>query len=170
MTSRSITGLIAAALLALPAAAQAETQTHGTGIWMGGLAGAEWGDSSGYQLRLDGEVPITRLAPNFQVSGALTLSYSGLAHDLSVVELVPAARFTWLATPQVGGYGDVGLGYVHASANGNGVSGSTMRFGVGSYYQMSQTVRFVLELAFHPHWGDYNQTTTTLLLGAKFRI
>jgi hypothetical protein len=168
MTSRSITGLIVAALLALPAAAQA--QTHGSGVWLGGLAGAEWGDASGYQLRLDGEVPVTRLAPNFQLSGALSLSYAGLAHDVSVVELVPAARFTWISSPQYGGYGDVGLGYAHASAGGNGVSGSTMRFGVGGYYQMSQAVRFVLEFALHPHWGDYNQTTTTLLLGAKFRI
>ena len=168
MKSRSITGLVLAALLALPATAKAQSQ--GSGVWLGALGGAEWGDASGYQLRGDAEVPITRPSTKMLVSGVLSVSYSGLEHDLSVFELVPAARLGWTLSQQFGAYADVGLGYAHASANGHGVSGSTMRIGAGATYALSSKARFVVELAAHPHWGDYDQTTTTLMLGAKFRI
>jgi hypothetical protein len=171
MTSRSFTGLFVAALLALPAAANA--QTHGSSsserFSLGVLGGAEWGDSSGYQFRLDGEVPIVKAAPNLRVSGLVSVSYSGLEHSISVFEIVPAARLTYQANPQFGGYADLGLGFARASApNVNSVSGATMRIGVGAFYQMNSQVKFPIELAFHPHWGDYNQTTTTLMIGAKF--
>lgn len=173
MTSRSITGLVLAALLAVPAAAQAQARrgsSGGSGIWLGGLFGAELGDNDGYQLRFDVEVPITRLAPRVQVAGVGSLSYSGLKHDLSVLELVPAVRLNWTATPDFGMYGDMGLGYAHAWANGNSANGATMRFGVGAFYEMTPTVRFLGEFAIHPHFGDYDQTTTTLMLGVRFRI
>ena len=80
MTSRSITGLVLAALLVVPAAAQAQARrgSGGSGIWLGGQFGAELGDADGYQLRFDVEVPITRLTPRVQVAGVGSLSYSGL--------------------------------------------------------------------------------------------
>lgn len=172
MTSRSITGLVLAALLAVPAAAQAQARrgSGGSGIWLGGQFGAELGDADGYQLRFDVEVPITRLTPRVQVAGVGSLSYSGLKHDLSVVELVPAVRINWILTPDFGMYGDLGLGYAHAWAHDNSANGATMRFGAGAFYEMTPTVRFLGEFAIHPHFGDYDQTTTTLMLGVRFRI
>jgi hypothetical protein len=173
MTSRSITGLVLAALLAIPAAAQAQTRrstTTGNGIWLGGGIGFEAGDSNGYQLRFEGDFPITRLTPELQLSGVGTVSYAGLSHDLSVLEFTPAARFTWTATPQLGAYGDLGLGLFHAWANGASDTGATMRFGAGGYYQINTTTRFFGEIALHPHFGDYNDTTFTMLFGARFRI
>ncbi len=171
MTSRSITGLVLAALLAVPAAAQAQARrSSGSGIWLGGLFGAELGDADGYQLRFDAEVPITRISPSVQVAGVGSLSYSGLEHDLSVVELVPAVRLNWTAARDFGMYGDLGLGYAHAWVHSDSTNGATMRFGAGGFYEMNPTVRFLGEFAVHPHFGDYNQTTVTLMLGVRFRI
>jgi hypothetical protein len=104
-----------------------------------------------------------------QVAGVGSISYAGLEHETKVFELVPAARINWMLRPEFGAYGDVGLGYAHAW-NGDSAGGATMRFGAGAYYQMSSTVRLVGEFAIHPHFGDYDKTTTTLMLGAKFRI
>ncbi len=169
MTSRSFTGLVLAAALLAPAAATA--QTGGSGFTLGILGGAEWGsDASGYQLRLDGEVPIVRASPNLQVAGVVTVSYSGLEHDANVFEILPAARLIYQANPQFGGYADLGLGFSRLSVDGEAFSGATMRLGVGAFYQMNRQVQFPLELMFHPHWGDYDQTTTTLLFGARFKF
>jgi hypothetical protein len=171
MTSRSITGLVLAALLTVPAAARAaDSKSSSSGFTLGVLGGAEWGDASGYQLRVDGEVPITRLSPTVQVAGVLSLSYAGLEHSLGVFEIVPAARLNWKGSGQFGAYGDLGLGFAHASAHGSSASGATMRLGAGGVYEMNPKVKFLLEFAVHPHWGDYDQTTTTLLLGAKFAL
>jgi hypothetical protein len=166
MITRSFTGLVLAGLLLAPAAASAQNR-----FAIGLLGGAEWGDASGYQIRVDGEVPIFRAAPSLQLSGVLSFSYSGLEDDISVFEIVPAARLIYTASPQFGGYADLGLGFARADAPGvDAVSGATMRLGIGAFYQMNRQVQFPLELMFHPHWGDYDQTTTTLMLGAKFRF
>lgn len=177
MTSRSITGLVLAALLAVPAAAQAQARrSSGSGIWVGGAFGLETGnDFSGYNLRLDVEVPITRITPTVQVLGVGTVSYAGLSHDVSVFTLSPAARINWAATRDVGGYGDVGLGFYHAWVSGGGSnSGAVMRFLVGGYYEMNPATRFFVEAGIHPYFGDFASTSSltsfTLMLGAKFRF
>jgi len=179
MTSRSITGLALAAALAVlaaPAAARAQSRRSsapvesGSGIWLGGMFGLEAGEESGYQLRFDGEFPIARLVPNLQLSGVGSVSFAGLSHSVNVLEFVPAARFTWLATPQVGGYGDVGLGLFHAWQHSASDTGATMRLGVGGFYQLNSATRLFAELGLHPHFGDYNDTTFTMLFGARFRI
>jgi hypothetical protein len=164
MMSRSITGLVLAALLAAPAAASAQ------GFWLGGLFGAEFGKSDGFQLRFDGEVPIARITPRVQVSGVLSASYSGLEHDLTVFEVVPAARVNWTPSRTVGAYFDLGLGLAYASVDDQSDTGATMRFGAGLFYQMSPRVRFPVEFAIHPHFGDYDQTTTTIMIGARFKL
>jgi hypothetical protein len=176
MTSRSFTGLVLAALLAAPAAAQAQSaqsnraqSNRGYGVWLGGLFGLEAGSETGGQLRFDAEIPITRLAPNFQVAGVGTVSYAFLSNDLRVFEILPSARFTWSGTRQFGAYGDVGLGIFHASGK-IGSTGATLRFLGGAYYEMNPTTRFVAEIGLHPHFGDYDDTTFTLMIGAKFRI
>jgi hypothetical protein len=169
MTSRSITGLfLAAALLAAPAAAHA--QSRGSGVWLGGLFGLEAGKETGFHLRFDGEVPIAKLSPSVSVAGVGSASFASLSHDLKVFEILPAARLSFAATPSLGAYGDVGLGLAVASAGGDSTTGAAMRFLAGGYYQMSSTSRFVAEIGLHPHFGDYDDTTFTLLIGAKFRI
>lgn len=169
MSSRSITGLfLAAALLAAPAAAHA--QSRGSGVWLGGLFGLEAGNETGFHLRFDGEVPVARLSPTVSFAGVGSVSFASLSHDLKVFEFMPAARLNWAATPQVGAYGDIGLGLAVASANSHSTTGAAMRFLAGGYYEMSQTTRFLIEAGLHPHFGDYDDTTFTLLIGAKFRI
>ena len=174
MNSRSITGLVLAALLVVPAAAQAQSRppasTSGNGVWLGGAIGFEAGSESGYQLRFDGEFPVTRLVPDLQLSIVGSVSFAGLSNNLDVMEFIPAARFTWIATPQLGAYGDAGLGLFHAWDNGGSDTGASMRFGAGGYYQVNTTARLFAEIALHPHFGNYNDTTFSLLVGAKFRI
>ncbi len=164
MTSRSFTGLILAAALLAPAAANAQSR----GFALGLLGGAEFGEFSGYQLRLDGEVPIVRANPKLQIAGVLSLGYSGLESDLSVFEVVAAARLIYTANAQFGGYGDLGLGLARAAQGDVSDTGATMRIGVGAFYKMNRQVEFPLEFMVHPHFGDYDRTTTTLMLGAKF--
>jgi len=176
MTSRSIIGLVLAAILAAPVAAHAQSHrssappSSGSGIWLGGLFGLEAGSESGYQLRFDGEAPIARLVPNLQISGVGSASFSGLSHSLNDLEFVPAVRFTWFATRQVGAYGDVGLGLYHSWQGSSSDTGATMRLGAGGYYEVNSVTRLFVELGLHPHFGDYSDTTFTMMIGAKFRI
>lgn len=171
MTSRSFTGLVLAAVLLAPAAATAQTRSGGGSTFgLGLLAGAEFGEFSGFQLRLDGEVPIVRANPNLQVAGVLSLSYAGLEDDLSVLEIVPAVRLIYTGGRQFGVYGDLGLGFARASQGDFSDTGATMRIGVGGFYQMNRQVQLPLELMIHPHFGDYEETTATLMFGAKFRF
>jgi hypothetical protein len=175
MTTRAITGLVLAALLAVPAAAQAQkSSSSGSGVWLGGAFGLETGeDFSGYKLRFEGEVPVVRLSQTMQVYGVGAISYAGLSHDVNVFTLVPAARLNWSASREIGGYGDVGLGFYHAW-NGGSDSGATMRFLVGGYYEMRPTTRFFIEAGLNPYFGDFggksSMTSFTLMLGAKWRI
>ncbi|HET6437164.1 MAG TPA: porin family protein [Anaeromyxobacter sp.] len=174
MTSRSIIGLVLAALLAVPAAAQAQTRrstsSSGSGIWLGGMLGLEAGGESGLQIRADGEVPLARLAPTLQLAGVGTISYAWLSHNTGVLELLPAARLNWAATPTVGAYGDVGLGLFSHSQHSHSDVGAVMRFAAGGYYEMNSITRLVAEMGLHPHFGDYSDTTFTLMLGVKFRL
>jgi len=176
MTSRSITGLVLAAILAAPVAAHAQSRrtsappSSGTGIWLGGMFGLEAGNESGYQLRFDGEFPIARLVPNLQLSGVGSASFAGLSHSLNVLEFLPAARFTWFATPQLGAYGDVGLGLFHAWRNSSSDTGATMRMSAGGYYEINSATRVFAELGLHPHFADYSDTTFTMQVGLKFKI
>ncbi|HVO19605.1 MAG TPA: hypothetical protein VMU15_10135 [Anaeromyxobacter sp.] len=176
MTSRSITGLVLAAILTAPVAAHAQSRrtaappSNGSGIWLGGMFGLEAGNDSGYQLRFDGEFPIARLVPNLQLSGVGSASLAGLSSNKHVLEFVPAARFTWFATPQLGAYGDVGLGLFDEWQGSTSNVGATLRLGAGGYYEINSTTRLFAELGLHPHFGDYNDTTFTMLIGAKFKI
>lgn len=169
MTSRSFTGLfLAAALLAAPAAAHA--QTKGSGVWLGGLFGLEAGEETGLQLRLDGEFPIARLAPSVSIAGVGSGSFATLSNNLKVFEFMPAARLTWAANSAVGAYGDVGMGLAVESQHSHTNTGAVMRFLGGVYYEMNSYTRLVGEIGLHPHFGNYDDTTFTLLIGAKFRI
>lgn len=177
MTSRSITGLVLATLLAIPAAAQAQARrSSGSGVWLGGAFGLETGsDFSGYKLRFEGEVPVARISPTVQFYGVGAASFAGLSHDVNVFTILPAGRLNWAASPQIGAYGDVGLGFYHAWVSGGGsASGAVMRILAAGYYEMTPTTRFFLEAGINPYFGDFANTNSitsfTLMLGAKFRI
>jgi hypothetical protein len=45
-----------------------------------------------------------------------------------------------------------------------------MRFGAGGFYEVNTYTRLFSEIALHPHFGDYDNTTFTWLFGVKFRI
>jgi hypothetical protein len=170
MTSRTITGLLAAALLSLPAAASAQSRGHD--FWVGGAFGLEAGDGfSGFQLRLDGEVPVSRLTPKVLVSGVGTFAYSRLSHSVNVWKLLPAARFTVTATPVVDVYGDVGLGIFHAWAGSASSTGAVMRVGGGADYALNPNLKLWGDAALNPHFGDFasssSTTTFTLVVGVK---
>jgi Outer membrane protein beta-barrel domain len=170
MTSRTIVGLAVAALLALPAAASAQSQSHN--FWVGGAFGLETTDGfSGYQLRLDGEVPVARLSPKVLVSGVGTFAYSSLSHGTNVWKLLPAARFAVSATPVVDVYGDLGLGVYHAWNSAVGSTGAVMRIGAGVDYLLNPNLKLWGDAALNPHFGDFgpdtSKTTFTLVIGVK---
>ena len=185
MISRSFTGLALAALLALPAAAEAQSR-RSSGTQIGGLVGFELGDLDGFALRLDGQVDLQRLAPQFMLSGVGSLQFSHLSDEdggmewtANIFELIPAARFTYEATRDVGIYGDLGLGLYIGHFNvdfgafgdeDDSDAGLSMRFGGGAYFEISPSVRLTGELAFHPHFGDYDETTFSLMVGASFAL
>lgn len=164
MTLRSITVLALTLALGTPTLARAQTR----GFWLGGLVGLEAGNETGLQLRVDGEVPITRFTPKLQLAGVASASFANLSHDLKVFEIMPAARITYEATRQFGAYGDVGLGLFHAWVDDSSDTGAVMRFLGGGYYQVNPKLRVVGEIGVHPHFGDYDDTTFTLMAGAKF--
>jgi hypothetical protein len=170
MRSPATIGLVAAALLALPAAAGA--QSHDKNFWVGGAFGLEAGDQyNGYQLRVDGEVPVARLSPKVLLSGVGTFAYSSLSHDLSVWKLLPAARFGVAATPVIDVYGDIGLGVYHAWTSAVGNTGAVMRIGGGADYLLNPSLKLWGDIALNPHFGDFGSksswTSFTLVIGLK---
>jgi hypothetical protein len=170
MKTRTLIGLLSAALVALPAAAHA--QEHGHNFWIGGAFGLEATDGfSGYQFRADGEVPVTRLNPKVLVSGVGTFAYSGLSHGVSVWKLLPAARFAVATSPVLDLYGDLGLGIYHAWNSAAGSTGAVMRIGGGADYLLNPNLKLWGDLALNPHFGDFgpdsSKTTFTLVVGLK---
>jgi hypothetical protein len=189
--SRPLTTLGLAAALAVLAPSPARAQhRHGDGdgpsLRVGGLLGIDRGDFDGIGLRLDGELDLQRLAPKVMLAGVGSVGYSHLSDDqrdleqrLDLLELVPAARFLLQLAPEAGFYGDAGLGLysvrVHTHDLARGLRGDdtdlglALRFGFGGYVWASDQVRIGAELAVHPHVGDYDDTSATLMLGLMFR-
>jgi hypothetical protein len=174
MISRSVTGLILSALLALPTAAEA--QRRDSGFELGGLIGFELGDLDGFALRIDGDVDIQRLAPTFMLSGVGSFGYAHLSEDdfdLNMFELIPALRFTIDATPQVGVYGDLGLGLYIADYEGDHTdAGLAMRFGLGVQYAIAPRAKLVGEFAVLPRFAlDFlDDTFFSFMVGAMFSL
>jgi len=146
MHVRSLLALTLAALLAGPAAAQAQSKkssqkqakaapaesapssSASPQLSLGGWIGYEMGDLDGLQLRVDGVMPFRRLSPQVELSWVGSIGYSYLTHSESafgatakatanVLKFVPAARFTFPVNPQVSFYGDAGLGLYWASVS-----------------------------------------------------
>jgi len=85
-------------------------------------------------------------------------------------EFIPAVRFQLDATPRVDLYGDVGMGLYHLSGNGASNTGGAMRLGAGGAFAVTPALQLVAEVGLHPHFGDYDRTTFTLLGGVRYRL
>jgi hypothetical protein len=154
-TRRTLAVLALSALLAVPAAASAQTRrsapppsrsgatsstptSFGSTWRFSGLAGFDFAEGeTGFGLRGDAETDIERLAPNVMLGGVGSLGFThygksesafGMSVDTStnIFKLVPAARFTFDLAPQFQAYGDAGLGLYFYS---NSVETSVPGFG-----------------------------------------
>ncbi|MGC3997299.1 MAG: outer membrane beta-barrel protein [Anaeromyxobacter sp.] len=178
MKIRTLGGLVAAALLALPVAAHAQSANrHAARPWGGLALGVETGDLDGFQLRGDLEYPVQRMAPQLVFAFVGSLNWSHLSEhsvDLDELGFTPTARFLFEATPTIDLYGDLGLGLYYANLDwdtgDDSDVGLMMKLGVGVGFEVSPTVRLGGELGFRPHFGDYDDTTTSLLFTALFRL
>jgi hypothetical protein len=170
MTTRLLTALALASLLALPSAAQAQ-KSSGSPVGLTGLIGFESGDNfSGLALRFDGDIGLTHLSPQVALNAVGTIGYSHLSGDADSWDFVPALRVVFDIKPKLNLYGDVGLGINHISGGGFSATGATMRIGGGIQFALSSQWQLVGDAAFHPHWGDYDKTTFTFLGGVRYRL
>ena len=199
MHVRSLFAVVVAALLAGPVSAHAanKAQAKSAGgstssaqaFSVGGWIGYENGDLSGLQLRAEGSMPYRKLTPEIQLSfvGSIGYSYltdSGNGIDITdnVLKFVPAARFTYGLNPQIDLFGDAGLGlyYAHRKAEAtffgvtqsasDSTTGFMLRFGVGGFYKLNPSTNLGVSLYLDPMFGDYDDTTFSILAGATFRI
>jgi hypothetical protein len=211
MNSRKLSAALAVAIvLALPAAAGAQTRRAppsgaapasyssgvDSGLRFGGLVGFDFVDGeTGLRLRVDGEMPLTRLAPNVTLEGVLSLGFTHFGKSQTanfvtaetssnVFDLIPAARFTFAMTPKFALYGDAGLGFYHISSSAKmsdsfsgttweastSGSGAVLRFAPGVYYLVDNRMRLGLELGLNLHMGDWSQDSVTLMGAFTYRI
>jgi hypothetical protein len=202
MPTRTFFAVVLAALVAAPSAAGAQTKRStrtasrpaaeatsapGDAMSVGGFVGYEWGDHiSGFQLRADGELPFQQLSPQVKMSfvgsvGFTHSTYSPFGFDTTVnrLKLVPAARFTIPVNPQIGVYGDAGIGLHYTSLTVDfGQFGKTtdsgigllLRFGAGGFFQVNPRLRLLGELVLDPTFGTYHETSLALLVGLMYQL
>jgi hypothetical protein len=196
MTTLARTVLAAALVAAAPSAlaqtrASAARPDDGGALRLGGLLGLELGvGDTGLALRVDGEMPVADVSPQVRLSGVLSLGYTRFSEEelgfdatANVLKLVPAARFTLPLQDQFSLYGDAGLGiYYHSTTTetvdvfGNRVEDDdsgvafTMRFAGGGFYDLSPQLRVGAELGVNPYFGDIDDTSVSLMVGATFRL
>jgi hypothetical protein len=173
------------------AAAPAASTAPAKQFLLGGWIGYEMGDLDGLQLRVDGEMPFMKLAPKVELSFVGSVGYSYLAADegfagvevdlsAHVLKFVPAARFTFPVAPQFKLFADAGLGLYYASwsADSNvsfyeyddSTLGFMLRLGGGGMFQVNPAVSLGASFMIDPMFGDYDDTTFTILAGAMFRL
>jgi hypothetical protein len=199
MTQALVRAALAVALVAaVPAAAHAQTRRTTTraapapdaGLRLGGLLGLEFGaGDTGLALRVDGEMPLQAVGPGTALSGVLSLGFSRFTDEgrdwkwtTNIVKLVPALRLTLRElAPQLGVYGDVGLGFYYQSTHWRerrfGVVndddsglGVAMRFAGGLFFDVNERLRVGGELGVNPYFGDFDDTTVTLLAALTYRL
>jgi hypothetical protein len=165
---------------------------------VGGWLGYEMGDLDGVALRLEGELPFQQLTPEIALSLVGSVGYSRLSDDLGggfditadLLKFVPAARFTLPVTPQLSLFGDAGLGLYYASVSVDTLDvvpgtfppqfrrrevsdsdvGLMMRLGVGGFFQVNPQLRLGGALVLDPMFGDYDDSTFTIQVGASFQL
>jgi hypothetical protein len=195
MHVRSLLPVVLAALLAAPAVASA--QARGTqrpaparqpqSLSIGGWIGYEMGDFDGVQLRVDGELPFQQLTPQVGLSFVGSIGYTRASEDafgldvtVSRLKLVPAARFTLPVNPQLSVFGDAGLGIHYTSIDFDFDFGGIdfddselsllLRLGAGGFFQVNPRTRIGASIVIDPMFGDYDDTTFTLLAGLMYQL
>lgn len=195
-SSRALGIVLCLTLLLAPALGEAQTRrearrepartdTTGGGTRLAGLIGFEADGDTGLALRGDVEMDIQPLTTGW-LSGVLSLGYSRFSDDspnfdvtTNLFKIAPALRYTLKVAPQLGVYGDGGLGIYWASTNvedrfgfddDDDDVGILIRLGFGGFFEVSPTVRLGAEFAVTPYFGDFDETTVSLLFGASFRL
>jgi opacity protein-like surface antigen len=195
MHVRSLLAVVLAALLAAPAAASA--QARGTqkppparqpqSLSIGGWIGYEMGDFDGVQLRVDGELPIQQLTPQVGLSFVGSIGYTragedafGLDVTVNRLKLVPTARFTLPVNPQLSVFGDAGLGIHYTSIDFDFDFGGIdfddseislmLRLGAGGFFQVNPRTRIGASIVLDPMFGDFDDTTFTVLAGLMYQL
>jgi hypothetical protein len=170
-------------------AASTTTTDGGRQFSIGGWVGAELGDLDGVQLRGEGEMSFMKLAPMVELSFVGAVSYSYLADDAGpfdwyahVFKLVPAARFTFPVAPKFKLFADAGLGLYIASvgydydtifgseSDSETDAGFMLRLGGGGMFQVNPRMAVGGQFVIDPMFGDYDDTTVTLLAGLTFKL
>jgi opacity protein-like surface antigen len=196
MNVRSLLAVALAALL-VPLAASAQTRRTSTSsaraaqsnaLSVGGWIGYETGDADGFQLRADGEMPFQQLTPQIKLSlvGSIGYTFAGWdfpGGDVSVnrLKIVPAARFTLPVNPQLSLFGDAGLGLHYTSVSfeydGFGAEdlddselGLLLRLAAGGFFQVNPQLRVGAQIVLDPIFGDYDDTTFAIMVGAMFAL
>jgi hypothetical protein len=190
-----LTAPLAASAQARPAARSAPAAAPRS-LAVGGWLGYEMGDLDGVALRLEGELPFQQLTPEIALSLVGSVGYSRLSDDLgrgfditaNLLKFVPAARFTLPVSPELSLFGDAGLGLYYASVSTdfeffNPITGRVerddasdssvglmMRLGVGGFFQVNPQLRLGGALVLDPMFGDYDDTTFTIQVGASFQL
>lgn len=195
MHVRSLFAAAIAALLVGPLAAQAQAKKPAAQakpaaaqkLSVGGWIGYEMGDVDGLELRVDGELPYRKLSPVVDLSFVGSLSYSRGSLDVpfgddvtvSRIKVVPAARFTYPASPQLKLFGDAGLGLHYTSVDYPTIPGFDLddsevslllRFGAGGLFQVNPQLAVGGMLVLDPIFGDYDDTTFAIMVGATYQL
>jgi hypothetical protein len=192
---RSILVLLAIGL-SVPALAQTTTRrappssSSYQALRIGPLIGLEFADGdAGLALRGDASMPLSRLSPQVSLDGVLSVGLSWFDDEdrrfdadvsTTIFKLIPALRLTVPLSPIVGIYGDAGLGFYYGSQEFDGGNafdddedsgfGVGMRFAGGLFADVSPAVRLGGELGVNPYFGDFDETTLSLLFSAMFRL
>jgi hypothetical protein len=200
MTKNTLAVRSAIALLALALSTPALAQTRrapppssSQATRIGPLVGLEFADGdTGLALRGDASTPLSRLSPTVGLDGVLSVGLSWFDGDrgrfddvdvsTTIFKIIPALRLTTPLTPTVGLYGDFGLGFYYGSTevdfDGVGFDddadddgfGVGMRFGGGVFADVSPAVRLGGEFAVNPYFGEFDETSVSLLFSAMFRL
>lgn len=192
---RSILVLLAIGL-STPALAQTTTRRAPSSssyqaLRIGPLIGLEFADGdAGLALRGDASMPLSRLSPQVSLDGVLSVGLSWFDDEdrrfdvdvsTTIFKIVPALRLTVPLSPTVGIYGDGGLGLYYGSTEvDRGIAfggdaedsgfGIGMRFAGGLFADVSPAVRLGGELGVNPYFGDFDETTLSMLFSAMFRL
>ncbi len=186
--------------LAVPLSAFAQSRgasrATGTGLGAGVLIGMESGDGdTGLALRGDAVLDSKWIAPNVLLSGVLSLGFTRFSNGWSdpnykfdvsdnIFKVIPAVRFTFDIAPQFGLYADAGIGFYFASieskltdrywgtyvSTSDSAFGVMMRFAGGAFVKVSDGFRLGAEMGFNPYFGDFHDTTFSLMGLAQFRL
>jgi opacity protein-like surface antigen len=157
---------------------------------VGGFVGYETDDVSGLTLRVDGELPFQALSPQVNLSWVGSIGFSHLTEDVpfgdysvNILKIIPAARFSFPLNPQFSLFADAGLGLYYASSKLEtdlpffgkvSVSDSElsllMRLGGGAWYAVNPKTRIGASIELTPYFGDFDQNTFTIQVGAMFNM